>query len=217
MVDLDPGGGAGEDGQPLVGELVGAGVDEVQVEVVARQHAGQLEPDVADPEHGDRRDDGQGLEQEGDLAAAALPAVLGARLVAQAHHQPLGRGGVRRQHRPRPADGGLLEVASPDAAPGARGGDHHLGAGVARGVATHVGDGDEHACFALLAQVLDRGQPVHVRPRARCTAQNTASGVAGDASWTLVPGGPNAAAACRSASRTDRASMSGGSPTAFDP
>jgi hypothetical protein len=32
-----------------------------------------------------------------------------------------------------------------------------------------------------------------------------------------MPGGPNAAAACRSASRTENASMSGGSPTAFEP
>ncbi len=42
-------------------------------------------------------------------------------------------------------------------------------------------------------------------------------GVAGEARSTLVPGGPNAAAACRSASRTAKASISGGSPTAFEP
>ncbi len=57
----------------------------------------------------------------------------------------------------------------------------------------------------------------HALPRARSSAQKTASGVAGDASSTLVPGGPNAAAASRSASRTASASISGGSPTAFDP
>ena len=45
----------------------------------------------------------------------------------------------------------------------------------------------------------------------------TASGVAGAARSTLVPAGPNAAAAWRSASRTDRASISGGSPTALEP
>ena len=32
-----------------------------------------------------------------------------------------------------------------------------------------------------------------------------------------TPAGPNAAAACRSASRTEKASISGGSPTAFEP
>ena len=32
-----------------------------------------------------------------------------------------------------------------------------------------------------------------------------------------MPTGPNAAAACRSASRTEKASISGGSPTALDP
>ena len=32
-----------------------------------------------------------------------------------------------------------------------------------------------------------------------------------------MPAGPNAAAACRSASRTEKASISGGSPTALEP
>ena len=45
----------------------------------------------------------------------------------------------------------------------------------------------------------------------------TASGVAGDGRSTLVPGGPKAAAACRSASRTENASISGGSPTPLEP
>ena len=59
---------------------------------------------------------------------------------------------------------------------------------------------------------------VFVAQRRACsTAQYTASGVAGDARSTLVPGGPKAAAACRSASRTEKASISGGSPTAFEP
>lgn len=48
-------------------------------------------------------------------------------------------------------------------------------------------------------------------------AQKTASGVAGAASSTLTPAGPNDAAAWRSASRTQKASISGGSPTALDP
>ena len=54
-------------------------------------------------------------------------------------------------------------------------------------------------------------------PRACWTAQKTASGVAGEARSTAMPGGPNAAAAWRRASRTEMASMSGGSPTALDP
>ena len=47
-------------------------------------------------------------------------------------------------------------------------------------------------------------------------AQNTASGVAGEASSTMPPW-PNAATAARNASRTLMASMSGGSPTALLP
>ena len=54
-------------------------------------------------------------------------------------------------------------------------------------------------------------------PRTRSAAQKTASGVAGEASSTLAPAGPNAATASRRASRTANASISGGSPTAFEP
>ncbi len=39
----------------------------------------------------------------------------------------------------------------------------------------------------------------------------------GQPSSTLQPAGPNAPTACRSASRTLNASISGGSPTAFEP
>src|SRR5690606_8303900 len=53
--------------------------------------------------------------------------------------------------------------------------------------------------------------------RASSTAQKTASGVAGLASSRTWSGGPNAWAARRSASRTEKASMSGGSPTALEP
>ena len=48
-------------------------------------------------------------------------------------------------------------------------------------------------------------------------AQNTCSGVDGQPRSTQCPVGPNAATASRSASRTLNASISGGSPTAFDP
>src|SRR5664279_2966434 len=52
---------------------------------------------------------------------------------------------------------------------------------------------------------------------AASTAQYTASGVDGQPRSTDQPRGPNAATACRSASRTLKASISGGSPTAFEP
>ena len=54
-------------------------------------------------------------------------------------------------------------------------------------------------------------------PRAASTAQNTCSGVDGQPRSTQCPAGPNAATASRSASRTLNASISGGSPTAFEP
>src|ERR1700678_4072640 len=52
--------------------------------------------------------------------------------------------------------------------------------------------------------------------RARCTAKNTRSGVAGLSSKTGPPA-PNAAIASRIASRTEMASIRGGSPTALLP
>ena len=64
-------------------ELLLARVDQVQLEVVAGQDPGQLEPDVPDAEDGHRTAPRQRLEQHVDLAAAALPPVLGARLVAE--------------------------------------------------------------------------------------------------------------------------------------
>src|SRR5579872_3502259 len=55
--------------------------------------------------------------------------------------------------------------------------------------------------------------------RARRTAKKTRSGVAGLASATgrFSPGAPNAAIASRMASRTEIASINGGSPTALHP
>ena len=53
--------------------------------------------------------------------------------------------------------------------------------------------------------------------RAAWTAQKTASGVDGQPRSTLHPAGPNAPTAWRSASRMLNASISGGSPTAFEP
>ena len=62
------------------------------------------------------------------------------------------------------------------------------------------------AVEAIAETLVDTGRPFVL-----------ASGVAGLARSTEVPGGPNDAAACRSASRTQKASISGGSPTALDP
>ena len=60
VVDVDAAPGVVEDRQPRGVELLGARVDEVQLEVVAGQDPGQLEPDVPDAEDRDRRDDGSG-------------------------------------------------------------------------------------------------------------------------------------------------------------
>ena len=105
--------------------------------------------------------------------------------------------------------GHRLEVAAADRAPGRVGADHHLGAGVARRVPAHVGHRHQHARLAvgpqrahrLASQVVDAvSRRTRVGPAApggpRVDAQYTASGVAGEASSTLVPAGPNAAHAC---------------------
>ena len=73
-------------------ELLGAGVGEVQLDVVARENAGEFEADVADPEDRDGRNHRQRLEQEDHLASAALAPVLIAGLVVQSQGERLGRG-----------------------------------------------------------------------------------------------------------------------------
>ena len=50
-----------------------------------------------------------------------------------------------------------------------------------------------------------------------CTDMKIASPVAGEASETMPPGAPKAATASRMASRTEMASIKGGSPTALLP
>src|SRR5690606_26238642 len=73
---------------------------------------------------------------------------------------------------------------------------------------------------ALVAERVEGPDPVHHAPpelRAASIAQKTASGVEGQPRSTVVPSGPKAAHACRSASRTLNASISGGSPTALEP
>ena len=97
MVHLDPGDGVGQPRHRRGVELLLARVDEVEVEVVPAEDAGQLVTDVAHAEDGDAGRDGQGLEEDADLAAAALPPVLGARLVAEGD----GRAAPVRSRPPR--------------------------------------------------------------------------------------------------------------------
>src|SRR5699024_449801 len=115
-------------------------------------------------------------------------------------------------------------------------GDNQFGAGLTRGVPTDTGQGHQHSRYPRIAQFgccINPGHDGTLRscstptagvgavpswwPRAVSIAQNTASGVAGEARSILVPGDPHAAAASRSASRTEKASRNGGSPTALDP
>ena len=84
VVRVDPGDGVVEDGQHLGRQLLGPGVDQVQLQVVPGQDPGQLETDVPDPEDRDRGQHGKRLEQESHLAAAALDAVAHRRLVGEA-------------------------------------------------------------------------------------------------------------------------------------
>ena len=78
-VHLDVGGPGGHVGQPELVELLGPGVDQVQPDLQPGQDPGQLEADVPDAEDRHRRPHREGFQQQPDLAAAALPAVLVAR------------------------------------------------------------------------------------------------------------------------------------------
>jgi hypothetical protein len=140
-------------------QVVGPRVDQVQLEVVPGQDPGQLQPDVPDTEDGHRRDDRERLEQDGHLSPAALNAVLERRLVRQLRDERLRGGGAGREQLARPAYGLLLEVSPADRGPGRRGGDDHLGAGVARGVAAHLGDRHQHPRLAGGAQGRHGSQP----------------------------------------------------------
>ena len=75
----------------------------MQVEVVPAEDAGELATDVPHAEDGDARPHGQRLEEDADLAAAALAAVLGARLVAEGDGELLGRGRAVRRAADAPA------------------------------------------------------------------------------------------------------------------
>ena len=75
-MDGDIGRSAGDVGQPELVELVGAGIDQVQLDLQPGQDPGQLVADMADAEDRDHRPGRQRFQQQRDLAAAALPAVL---------------------------------------------------------------------------------------------------------------------------------------------
>ena len=188
VVDVDgaPGRRRGTASRSAV-ELVGPGVDQVQLEVVPGEDPGQLEPDVTDAEDRDRRD---------HRAAARAAACTSPpqhcrpcsvrRLVVERHRHRLGRGrpaspsssrarvdrrsprGCRRRCCPR-----RRRRTTTILAPASRG-----------RVPAHVGDGDQHARARVAPQVLDRGQPVHHGTSARATCSDrgcsgSASGPAG--------------------------------------
>src|SRR5699024_3165791 len=126
-----------------------------------------------------------------------------------------------------------LEIASADGPEQVIGGDDHLRSGLARGGTAHRGESDEESGHPSAAELGCGGHACHdgtrcpsasagdsaavVRERTSSMAQNTCSGVAGEARRTEEPGAPKAATASRRASRTEKASMCGGSPTAFEP
>src|SRR5699024_12388635 len=113
------------------------------------------------------------------------------------------------------------------------GGRDDVRPGRARGAPAPRGESGEDGGHPRPAELGCGGQPGHdgtrcpsasagdsaavVLERTSSMAQNTCSGVAGEASRTEEPGAPKAATASRRASRTEKASMSGGSPTAFEP
>ena len=140
-------------------DLLLARVDEVQVHVVARQDARQLDADVPQTEDGDGRDHGERLEEDLHLAAAALTAVLRARPVAERELEPLRGGPARGEQVAGPRGCRGLEVAAADAAPGRVRGDDHLGPGRAGRVPAHRHQGDEYPGSALTPQPVDCREP----------------------------------------------------------
>ena len=164
VVGVDPGDGVVEDGQHLRRQLVGPGVDQVQLQVVPGEDPGQLETDVPDPEDRDGRQHGERLEQEGHLTAAALDAVGHRRPVGEVGGEHRRLGGRIDQQFAGPLDRRGLEVAATDRPPGFVGTDDHLGARLPRRVPAHRGNGHQHSRLTAGAQPLDSRQPVHRSP-----------------------------------------------------
>ena len=183
--------------QPLVGELArrgsrrGAGRGRGPARIRASSSPTWPTPKIATDRH-----HGQRLEQQGDLAAAALAAVVGARLVGEAEDELLGRVGSARRASPgpgrRPSPRGCRRRRCPTTppptttilAPASRGACPRTSATVTSTPASRS-----------LPQPLDRAQPVHVRPPPPCgpPARTAGGGPAppGPAGRARRPGSPS--------------------------
>ena len=195
-------------------------IHQMQHQIMAGEDAGQFHAHMAHPEDRHRGNNRQRLQQHRDFSAAALAPERGWGLVAELHGDALRLALAHGDHLAGPFHHRHLQVAPANGPEDFLAGDHHLCARLARGMPAHRGDGCQHARPPLIAQRGDRFNPRehgYCPSRTDSIAQNTASGVAGDASCTERPAGPNAATACRIASRTEKASISGGSPTALEP
>ena len=149
VVDADVRDAVDHVGQPDPVQLLAARVGQQQPDRQPGQDARQLVADVPETEHCDDRPGRERFEQQADDAAAALAAVLGAGVRAEPGLAQLGFGGPGLDQLPGPGDGGGLEVAAADAAPGAIAADYHLGAGLARRVAAHLRHRHQHAGLAV--------------------------------------------------------------------
>ena len=158
----------GEHGEPGFAEHLGPRVDQVQLDIVPGEDAGELQPDVPGTEDRHRGDGPQRLEQDGHLAAAALRAVLGRGALRQLAGHQLGHRGRVRQLRARSLDRDRLDVPAADRAPRAGRAHHHLRARPARRVAANRGEGYEYGGLAGRSEADDRVQPEpisHAPPR----------------------------------------------------
>ena len=163
MVDVDSRSRVGEWSECHIAELLRPGVDQVQVELVPGQDAGQLQSDVPNAEDGYRGQDGQRVEQHSYLATAALHSVLDGRLVRQVRSEGRRFGRKLGEQSAGPVDGNRLDVSASDRAPALLRRDHHLrscraGRMPANGCKRH-----QHPRLPAGAQALDRRKPVHAR------------------------------------------------------
>src|SRR5690606_13838163 len=94
-------------------------------------------------------------------------------------------------------------------------GDGHARPCLARRRALRFGNGDQRGRAVEFDPVVDGAPRLHHRPLTACTALRMASGVAGASSGTCEPGASEWTASAIAAN-TEIASISGGSPTAFE-
>ncbi len=177
-----------------VGELLGAWVDPAQGDAEAGQHFDHGATDVAGAEQQQPLARWQErFEQDGDHAAAALgeagaERVTDKTIVEAGLVDRVGRDIVRARTSAECLGQSLaclshgigFQVAAADGAELFIGGDHHLGAGFAWNRSTGLGDGDQHAGYAPIAQFGQGRQPAvadvgHDRPDAR-TARSAGAG-----------------------------------------